>query len=145
MKGVLHPDHIPLNKYELRIRDLPTITFIEVAGLEEELENVDLPDRTAASGGNTKPIEFTATMPLHHLTEMAAMEQWFQDSQDPVAPNYKKPGTLVLTSITGLVRKTFIITGMFPCKRKTGDLDMANEGELHVVEWTFRGDDVISI
>lgn len=145
MKGVLQPDHIPLNNYELRIRDLPTITFIEVAGLEEELENVDLPDRTAASGGHSKPIEFTGTMPLHHLTEMAAMEQWFQDSHDPVAPNYKKAGTLVLTSITGLVRKSFIITGMFPCKRKTGDLDMANEGELHVVEWTFRGDDVLSI
>jgi len=145
MKGVLQPDHIPLNNYELRVRDLPTITFIEIAGLEEELENVDLPDRTAASGGHSKPIEFTATMPLHHLTEMAAMEQWFQDSHDPVAPNYKKAGTLVLTSITGLVRKSFIITGMFPCKRKTSDLDMANEGELHTVEWTFRGDDVLSI
>jgi hypothetical protein len=145
MKGVLQPDHIPLNNYELRVRDLPTITFIEIAGLEEELENVDLPDRTAASGGHSKPIEFTGTMPLHHLTEMAAMEQWFQDSHDPVAPNYKKAGTLVLTSITGLVRKSFIITGMFPCKRKTSDLDMANEGELHAVEWTFRGDDVLSI
>lgn len=145
MKGVLQPDHIPLNKYELRIRDLPSITFITISGLEEELETTDLPDRTAASGGDTKPVEFTGTMPLHHLTEMQAMEEWFQDSQDPVAPNYKKTGTLVLTSITGLVRKTFLILGMFPCKRKTGDLEMANEGELHVVEWTFKGDDILSI
>jgi len=145
MKGVLRPDHIPLNNYELRVRDLPPITFITIGGLEEELENVDLPDRTAASGGHTKPIEFTASMPLHHLTEMAAMEQWFMDSQEPVSPFYKKPGTLVLTSITNLIRKTFLIVGMFPTKRKTADLDMNNEGELHTVEWTFKADQVISM
>jgi hypothetical protein len=145
MKGVLQPDHIPLNKYELRVRDLPPITFITISGWEEELEDVDLPDRTAASGGNTKPIEFTATIPLHHVIEVQAMEAWFQMSQDPVSPNYKKTGTLVLSSISGLVRKTILLIGMFPCKRKTGDLEMANEGELHVVEWTFRGDDVIAI
>jgi hypothetical protein len=145
MKGVLQPDHIPLNNYQLRIQDLPTITFITIAGLEEELENVDLPDRTAASGGHTKTIEFTATMPLHHITEMTAMENWFSGSQDPVEQRYKKVGTLVLVSLTGLVRKSFLINGMFPCKRKTGDLDMANEGELHVVEWTFKADQVIAL
>jgi len=145
MKGVILPDHIPLNKYELRIRDLPPITFIEVAGLEEELENVDLPDRTAASGGNTKPIEFTATMPLHHRLEEAAMEQWFQESQDPVSPTYKKTGTLILSSLSGMNRKTMILVGLFPCKRKTGNLDMANEGELHKIEWTFKTDDVLSV
>ena len=32
MKGVLLPDHIPLNKYELRVRDLPPITFITISG-----------------------------------------------------------------------------------------------------------------
>ena len=145
MKGVLQPDHIPLNNYELRVRDLPPITFITVGGLEEELENVDLPDRTAASGGHTKTIEFTASMPLHHLAEMAAMEAWFLGSQEPVNPTYKKTGVLILTSITRFIRKSFLIMGMFPTKRKTGDLDMNNEGELHTVEWTFKADRVIPL
>lgn len=143
MKGVILPDHIPVNKYQLRIRGLPPLTFIEISGLEEELENVDLPDRTAASGGNTKAIEFTGTLPLHHGAESAAMEDWYRASQDPVRPNYKKAASLVVMSISGIIVRNFLIMGMFPCKRKTSDLDMNNEGDLHTIEWTFRADDMI--
>lgn len=145
MKGVLLPDHMPLNKYVLTVAGLPPFTFTQIDGLEEELEAVDLPDRTTASGGNTKAIEFKASLPLHHLMEQSAMEGWFMESQDPVSPAYKKQGTLVLRSISGILVKSFIIVGMYPFKRKTGDLEMNNEGELHVVEWTFKGDMVISL
>ena len=89
MKGVLAPDHIPKNKYELRVRGLPPITFTAVSGLEEELDKVDLPDRTGASGGNTKNGEFTARMPTHHTTERIALEAWFAECQDPVPRTYK--------------------------------------------------------
>jgi len=142
MKGVLDPDHIPLNNYELRVPGLPSFIFVTIAGIEEELEAVDLPDRTAASGGHTKTIEFEATLPLHHEDEQQAMEEWFKDSQDPVDPEYKKNGTLLVKSISGMITKSFLLNGIFPCKRKTGDLDMNNEGELHVITWTFKGDSV---
>lgn len=145
MKGAIQPDHIPLNKYSFIVAGLAPMTFTTVSGLEEELENVELPDRTAASGGNTKPIEFTATHPMHHLIEQAAMETWYLQSQDPVDPTYKKAGTIVMSSLSGLVTKRYMVSGVFPCKRKTGDLDMNNEGELHQVEWTFKADQVIPI
>jgi len=74
MKGVIHPDHIPRNKYQLLVDGMPDFTFLNVGNLEEELETVDLPDRTTASGGNTKPIEFTASIPTHHSEERIAME-----------------------------------------------------------------------
>lgn len=145
MKGVLNPDHIPLNNYELRIAMMPPLLFTTISGIEEELEAVDLPDRTAASGGHTKTIEFTATLPLHHILQVKAMERWYKDSQDPVSILYKKTGTLMTKSISGFLIKMFLLQGIFPCKMKTGDLDMNNEGELHVVEWTFKGDAILPL
>lgn len=140
MKGVLNPDHIPLNNYSLRVSGMPAFVFTAVSGVEYELEAVDLPDRTAASGGHTKTIEFTATLPMHHTREQQAMERWFMDSHDPVAPNYKKNGTLVLTSISGMTVKSYLLEGIFPCNQKLPDLEMSNEGELQTVEWKFKGD-----
>jgi hypothetical protein len=140
MKGVLNSDHIPVNNYTLRVPGMPQFTFVEISGVEEELETVDLPDRTAASGGHTKVIEFTASLPLHHTREQQAMRRWYQDSQDPVAPDYKKNGTLSCQSISGLIVVTFLLEGIFPCGPKTSDLEMGNEGEMHKVEWKFKGD-----
>lgn len=142
MKGVLNSDHIPVNNYSLRVPGMPVFTFVSISGVEEELEAVDLPDRTAASGGHTKTIEFTAALPLHHTREQQGMEGWYQDSQDPVAPDYKKNGTLVLTSISGMITVTFLLEGIFPCNKKTADLEMGNEGEMHNVEWKFKGDQI---
>jgi len=140
MKGVLNPDHIPLNNYALRVQGLPTFTFTAISGIEYELEAVDLPDRTAASGGHTKTIEFTASLPMHHTREIQAMEGWFADSQDPVAPNYKKNGTLIMTSISGMTVKSFLVAGIFPCNIKLPDVEMSNEGELQTIEYKFKGD-----
>lgn len=141
MKMVLLPDHIPVNNFDLIVvGGPPTIQFITIDGLEEELDTVDLPDRTKASGGNTKPIEFTATHPKHHTIEDAFLELWFSEGQDPVLPTYKKAATLLVNSISSLNVRSYNLIGMFPSKRKTADLDMANEGELNVTEWTFNVD-----
>jgi hypothetical protein len=143
IKGAIDADHIPLNKYKLVVVGLPEITFTKVSGMEVELEAVDLPDRTRASGGQTKAVEFTATVPLHHVTEMAAMELWFTQSQDPVAPGYKKAATLQRTSVSGAIIAQRSLVGVFPTKRKDPDNEMANEGELAEVEWTLSVDEVI--
>ena len=142
MKGVLNPDHIPVNNYALIVPGMPNFTPTNITGLEEELEKVSLPDRTAASGGHTKDGEFTVTLPLHHTREQQAMERWYVDSQEPVAPDYKKPATLVLPSISGMTIVTFLAEGIFPCGRKTSDLEMGNEGDMHVVEWKFAFDKI---
>lgn len=140
MKGSIRPAHIPLNKYVLQVFGLPPLTPITVSGIEEELQAVDLPDRTRASGGHTGPVEFTIAIPMHHTIEMAAMEVWFRESQDPVLPTYKKPVTLIHQPIGPGAARVYQMIGVFPTSRALPDLDLANEGELAVVEWTLSAD-----
>lgn len=144
MKGSIQPDHIPKNKYVLSFMGLPPITFTKVSGLEEELDNVTLPDRTQASGGNTKAGEFTASMPTHHTPERNALENWNIQCRDPVSPAYKKTGTLTKQSLTGMNTVSYILQGCFISKRSTPDVEMSNEGELDEIEWTFKFDQIIA-
>ena len=60
LKGLIDPDHIPVNKYELNIVGMPTIVFTSVSGLETEVAAIDLPDRTKATGGQPTAAELTA-------------------------------------------------------------------------------------
>lgn len=144
MKGTIRPNHIPVNKFQLLVLGLPPLTPIAISGIEEELEAVDLPDRTRASGGNTKPFEFTITIPMHHTIEQAAMERWYRDSRDPVLPNYKKTATLLCAPIGPGTPRTYQLVGLFPRMRKLPDLEMANEGEMASVEWTLSCDALFS-
>jgi hypothetical protein len=145
LKATLQPDHIPVNKYTLLIVGLPPITFTEVSGIEHEIDAVDLPDRTRASGGNTQPSEFTVKVPIHHAVQLAAMEIWFQENQDPITPTAKKIATLIMTSGTGFISKSWSMTGLWPSKRKLPDLAMENEGEMAVAEYTMNADTVLPI
>lgn len=145
MKGVIQPDHIPLNKYQLLVVGLPELTFTSLTGLEEELDVVSLPDRTVASGGRTQPIEFEVMHPAHHTVEQLAMEAWFQEGQDPVSPLYKKPGTLIITSLTGGNARTFSMPDLFVSKRTIPDFEFDNDGEMAEITWTLRASDMLPI
>jgi hypothetical protein len=145
IKQVLQADHIPVNKYTLIIAGMPNITFTKVAGLEYGIDIVDLPDRTRASGGNAQATEFTAEQPLHHTPEVSAMEAWFEENQDPISSTAKKAGTLVMTSGTGANLKTYSLTGVWPSKRKTPDLDFENAGDMAILEWSFQVDSIFPI
>lgn len=145
MKQTLLPDHIPVNNFDLIVvGGPPVIQFITFDGLEEELDTVDLPDRTKASGGATKAIETTATHPKHHTVEDAFLELWFSESRLAL-PTYKKAAALTVSSISGLQVRSYNLIGMFPSKRKTADLDMGNDGEMNVTEWTFMIDNSIVV
>jgi hypothetical protein len=144
-KGTIKPDHIPVNKFMLLVAGLPPLTILKASGIEEELETVDLPDRTRASGGSTKPVTFDVATPLHHVVEQAAWEAWYKEAQDPTWPTAKKVGTLVLQSISGAVFRSFSLLGLFVHKRALPELDMANEGELATVTWTLSADDVLPV
>ncbi len=144
MKGSIQPNHIAVNKYQLIVVGLPLLTPIEISGIEEELNVIDLPDRTTASGGNTNPVEFSITIPAHHSVEIAAMESWYRESQDPVTPTYKKQCSLLLQSvgIAGPTR-TFNLFNCYPCKRKLPDLEMKNDGDMASYEWTMKCDQIL--
>ena len=145
MKGTVLPNHIPVNNYELIVVGLPPIVFSQISGLEEETQSVDMPDRTKVSGGNTTPVEFTGMTFEHHTTELAALELWRLEGVDPVSPLYKKVGTLIKRSLDGAVASTRTLLGIWITKRKDADLDMANDGEPAMIEWTFSSDKVESI
>jgi hypothetical protein len=143
MKGAIEGKHIPQNSFVLSVVGLPDLTVVKMDGLEQELETIDLPDRTMASGGQTKTTEFKMSIPAHHDTEVNAMENWFRETKDPVSATYKKVGTLVQKDIEGTIRRTWSLPGLFPKKRAGDDLDMENEGDMTVIEWTMNTDDVI--
>ncbi len=145
MKGVIQPDHIPLNQFQLLVLGLGNFTFISVTGLEEELNVVDLPDRTVASGGRTNAIEFVVKLPLHHRTEQAQMELWYRESQDPVLPTYKKPATLILPSSSRQIVVSYALSNVFPMKRTTPDFELENDGEMAANEWTMRADSMLPL
>lgn len=142
MKGAIKPDHMPVNNYQLLILGFPPLTFTKISGLEDEIEKAKMPDRTVASGGNRAASEIVASMPLHHKAEQLIMETWFRESQDPVLPTYKKTGTLIVRSISGLVVSARALSGVWPFKRKDADMEMDNEGEIALVEWSISIDDV---
>lgn len=142
LKGIILPDHMPLNNSKLIVPGLPTIIFTTISGLSDEIQNVDLPDRTNVSGGNDTPKEFTATTLLHHIVEQAALEEWHDAGKGDVLPTYKKSGTLLYVSLSGLIVKPFLLLGLWIPSMKLPDADMANEGDAAIVEWTFKADEV---
>lgn len=145
MKGAIQADHIAVNNYELLVLGMPPLTPIEITGIEDELETVDLPDRTVASGGNRGTGEWEMMLPMHHLVEQGAMEIWFLESQDPVLPTYKKVATLIHKAVSGSTLRTYSMTGLFPYKRTLPDLELANEGEMASVAWGMKHDNLIPV
>lgn len=145
MKGVIKPDHIPINKFQFLVLGLVDLMLTEIGGIEDELQVTELPDRTMASAGYRNSTEMTIKLPMHHTVEMAAMELWYRESQDPVSPGYKKTATLVHRSLSGDIERTYTLTGVFPKKRTLPDLELANEGEMAETEWELSVDDVIPV
>lgn len=138
-------DHIPLNKFELVVVGLPKITFTTVGALTDATTEAELPDGTVASGGKTAPVEFTVTVPAHHLVETMAMDNWKRQAEDPIDKGYKKAGTLIGYSGTGNEFKSWSLTGLWVRDRTTPDFDMANAGEMAVISYVMRADKVLPI
>lgn len=142
MKGVVQNDIIPKNKYKLFVVGFAPITAIEVSGIEDEVQTSELPDGTIATGGRKPPIEFTFSTPFHHTIEQKALEGWYQEGQDPVSPGYKKEMTLTFLSNSGLVLRSYSISGAFLSKRALPAGEVASEGEMTMVTWTCKADDI---
>jgi len=141
LKNLIQPNHAPINKYELLVLGLPSVLFTDVTGIEQETQKVTLPDRTAASGGQSEPFEVVAKLPLHHTSEVSAIEAWYKEGQDPVTANYKKTGTMIYKAINDTIVKSYSLIGTWISKLKYPDTDMTNEGEPALLEVTFTVDD----
>lgn len=145
LKNKIQPNHIPLNKFDLIVVGGPVLTPVSISGIEEELEVVDLPDRTVASGGNTKAIEFDMGLPMHHIVEQAFMESWFVDAQNQL-PGHRKSGSLIHKAVSPIaLGRTYTLIDLMPSKRALPDLEMVNEGEVAVVVWTMKGNQILPV
>lgn len=82
---------------------------------------------------------------MHHVVEQAAMEVWLREAQDPVSPAYKKPATLIHRSLSGETLRTYTLLGVWVKSRALPDLELENEGEMAVVEFTLQADDVLPV
>lgn len=145
LKFAIQPDHIPVNNYALIVNGLQPITFVSVGALEKELDTVDLPDRTTASTGRTKAGETEVSVPAHHTVEVAQMEQWFTEGKDPIDPNYKKVATLTMISGTRQINKVFTLVQCYVSKGGTPDLEMNDDGEMAVMKYTIKWDDILGL
>jgi hypothetical protein len=145
IKGVIQPDIVQVNKYLLTVPGMPPLVIIAISGIEEELDVSDLPDRTKATGGRTKPVEYDITIPAHHSIEQYAMEQWFDAGKDPVTPDHKRLATLTLFSQMALPIFSVALTGTFPTKRALPDLELENDGEMAGIVWSMSSDEVIRL
>lgn len=144
-KFVIEEDHIPVNNYALVVNGLIPITFTSVGSLEQEVEWVELSDKTQASTGRTKPGELEVKVPAHHAAQVAAMETWATEGQDPITPGYKKSGSLTFFSGTLLRVLNITAIGLFVCKGATPEGEMANEGEMAELTYTLKWDKLFGI
>lgn len=144
-KNVISENRIQVNKYTITFQpNVGEVLFTTIGALEAELDKADLPDRTSRSGGRTKPIEFDVTQPMHHDEgQVQAMENWWDDCQDPVAPDHLKVGTLVLFDQQGAPRKSYTLINAWLFKQGTPELDMDNDGEQALITWSISIDDVL--
>lgn len=142
IKGIISPDHVQLNKFDLRVIGLPPLVITAISGIEEELDMSDLPDRTKATGGRVKPVEFDITIPAHEIQSQISMESWYGETQDPVTPTHKKIGTLILFTQSNFPLRSFTLVGMMPRGRNLPDFEMENDGEMADVVWPMSADQI---
>jgi hypothetical protein len=145
LKGIILPDHIPVNKYELTIVGMSTIVMTSVSGLETEVPAIDLPDRTKATGGQPSSAELTVTVPMHHASEILQMDIWHTEAQDPITITYKRAGILEHKSGTGDIIKQYTLIGIWCSKRKLPDLAYDDDGAMAEVEYTLQVDSVMPL
>lgn len=140
---VLKPNRVQVNKYKLLIQPgVGTPLFTRISGLEEELDAVDLPDRTSRSGGREKPIEFEVDQPMHHDLEVLAMEAWYRMCRHTL-PLYLKLGVLMVFDEWGIPRRRYTMPNLWISKRATSDLELDNDGEMGILTWTLKADCII--
>lgn len=149
-KGYIKPDIFTKSKYWLIIPGMigvngPELTVLSVGALEEEMEVIELPDRTRATNGHTKPLTFDVVTPAHHLEEQAQWELWWSACHDPVSFDAYRYGTLVQQSVSGGSTRSITLDRLFITKKSTSDLEMSNDSDYSTVTWTLSADNAFPV
>jgi hypothetical protein len=142
-KNIIPANRVQLNKYMLTIEPaVGQILATSIGGLEEEIDAAELPDRTKRSGGRSKSVTFDIKVPSHDLSNVA-MRVWYEQCKAALL-GYLKIGTLVIFTEFGSPGLTRTFYNMWISKCSEPDLEMENEGTMHVTTWTIEADEIIS-
>ena len=160
MKGDIEAGHIPSNRFQLFFLGFVyPITFTEVSEWTKEVETVDLPDGSSASMGISKPVEITVSIMAHHVQDVAQMDAWWAQCQEPVQPMYKRDGTLVSFALPhtkgqhsatiafvadAIKSRAHLIEGAFIKSRRLSAQSMSDPGNPLRIDYVLRCDNVIS-
>jgi hypothetical protein len=143
IKNVVQPNRVQVNKYQLIVQPgVGSVLLVSIGGLEEELDKVDLPDRTSRSGGREKQGETEIVQPMHHDLEVLAVETWYRMCKNTL-PLYLKLGILMIFDEWGSPRKRYTLPNCWLSKRKHADLELDNDGEMATITWTMNYDQII--
>lgn len=144
IKNVIQENRIQMNSYSVDISPgVGNIMFVSVGALDDELDKTELPDRTMRSGGRGKPFEFDVVQPAHHDVEVALMEAWWADCQEPVAPDYLKILTYTKYDGRGSPRRQLVCNNAWISKKSESESDLNNEGDMATITWTIQVDGTI--
>lgn len=143
IKGIFLPNRIPVNKFSLNIQPgIGTPVFVSVGEFSPELDSVDLPDRTARSGGRVKPIEFDVVQPMHHDIEVKLMELWYNLCKNTL-PGYLKLGIFILFDEYGIPHRKTTLPNLWISGKKSSGGDIDNDGDMATITWTMKADDAL--
>jgi hypothetical protein len=144
IKGVIQANRVMDSKYRAVIQPgVGDVLFTSIDGLGEELDTSELPDRTAVSGGRSKPGELECIQPIHQRPDYPLMLAWYNACKATI-PGYKKLGTITLLTDAGPPSVMHTVRGMFISAWKQAILELEGEGKMVVVTWTIKFDNLIS-
>ena len=144
IKSIIKPLRVPDNKYSLIVQPgVGQLTVVELTGLEQELDQSELPDRTVRSGGRGKPLAFDFAIPMHHTSEVLLCETWWNLCKYSLI-GYLKFGMLIQFNEASIPTKRWTLPNLWLTKRGHTDLALGNDGEMTTIMWSASADDLIS-
>lgn len=144
VQGTIQKDIITGNNYVF-MADGIALVITNIGSIEETVTKVELPDGSVASGGQTEPVEFTISVPMHHDLEYTYMELWYKASKGPlIPPSAYKTTSIVMKSASQAKQRSMTVLGSFVSGRSSPELDMEGGGsEFLQVEYTISADNII--
>ena len=140
IRGKIPPFPIIGAHFRLSFEGMEDILFTEVNGVEQEIEVVEAPDRTAHSSGIGKHVKLTVKIPGHARASKDAMHGWHEECLGPVSDNYKKTGTLQYYNNQLQPVEEYYVEGAWVCKFMEDQAQMEESSKIHQTEFEIEVD-----
>ena len=139
LEGIIPLDVISAADFEFRVNGLELIV-LERSGLEQEIDQIELPDGRIVSGQKVKAQEMTIMVAAHMTREVTFFDQWMEQARGPRVPRTAyRTVTIVGKSNTKTRRNREILRQCWVCKRSNPDLNLdTGSTEMTKIEYTLK-------